>query len=80
MTFSEPAVGQTASLQKTVTPEDVAAFAAISPDANSLRLSDEFTKSSFFGKRVVHGMLTGSLISAAVANRLPGPGCRRHWQ
>ena len=31
-------------------------------------------KSTQFGGRIAHGFLTASVISAAVANRLPGPG------
>lgn len=74
MTFSELAVGQTASLQKAFTEADVAAFAEISLDNNPIHLSDKYAKESVFGRRVVHGMLTAGLISAVIANRLPGPG------
>lgn len=74
MTFSELAVGQTASLQKSFTEADVAAFAEISLDNNPIHLSDKYAKDTVFGRRVVHGMLTAGLISAVIANRLPGPG------
>lgn len=74
MTFSELEVGQTASLQKAFTEADVAAFAEISLDTNPIHLSEKYAKESVFGRRVVHGMLTAGLISAVVANRLPGPG------
>ena len=63
-----------ASLQKTFTDADVKLFAGISTDVNPLHISDEFAKNSIFGKRVVHGMLSASLISAVLANVLPGPG------
>lgn len=44
MTFSDLAVGQTASLQKTFTEADIATFAEISLDSNPIHLSDEYAK------------------------------------
>lgn len=74
MKFEDLYIGQKASLQKTFTDADVKLFAGISTDVNPLHISDEFAKTSIFGKRVVHGMLSASLISAVLANVLPGPG------
>ncbi|HRX14015.1 MAG TPA: MaoC family dehydratase [Eubacteriales bacterium] len=74
MKFSELKVGQKASLVKTFTDEDVRTFAKISLDTNPLHLSDEYAKTTIFGQRIVHGMLTSSLISAVIANKLPGEG------
>ncbi len=74
MTFAELFIGQNASLTKTFTPEDVETFAGISLDCNPVHMDDAYAKNTVFGKRIVHGMLTGSLISAVIANRLPGPG------
>ncbi len=74
MTFADLFVGRTDSLTKTFTLEDVEAFAAISLDTNPVHMDDNYAKSTVFGKRIVHGMLTASLISAVIANRLPGPG------
>ena len=50
------------------------AFAGISLDVNPIHMSDEYAKGSVFGRRVVHGILTSGLISAVLANQLPGPG------
>ena len=74
MTFDELKVGQKASVQKTFTAADVTAFAGISLDVNPIHMSDEAAKESVFGRRVVHGILTSGLISAVLANKLPGPG------
>ncbi|MEG1710502.1 MAG: MaoC family dehydratase [Clostridia bacterium] len=74
MKFEDLYVGQRASLQKTFTDADVKMFAGISTDVNPLHISDEFAKTTVFKKRVVHGMLSASLISAVLANVLPGPG------
>lgn len=74
MKFEELYVGQKASLQKTFTAADVTLFAGISLDVNPLHMSDGFAKDTIFGKRIVHGILTCGLISAVLANKLPGAG------
>ena len=74
MTFDELKVGQKASVQKTFTAADVTAFAGISMDVNPVHMSDAYAKTTVFGKRIVHGILTSGLISAVLANKLPGPG------
>jgi len=67
-------VGMSASFSKTITEADIVLFAGVSGDNNALHTDQEFAESSPFGGRVAHGMLTASLISAALANRIPGPG------
>jgi 3-hydroxybutyryl-CoA dehydratase len=67
-------VGSKASFRKTITEYDVCAFAGISGDLNPVHISITDANESVFGKRVAHGMLTASLISAVLGNRLPGPG------
>lgn len=74
MTFSELQVGQKASIQKTFTSSDVEAFAQVSLDTNPIHLDDEYAKTTVFGRRIAHGILTSGLISAVLANKLPGPG------
>jgi 3-hydroxybutyryl-CoA dehydratase len=68
-------VGQTASYTKTFTEGDLAAFAQASHDDNPVHFDEEFAATTPFGGRVVHGMLTASLISTVLAKALPGPGC-----
>ena len=74
MTFNDLQIGQKASVQKTFTAADVTAFAGISLDVNPIHMSDKYAESTIFGKRIVHGILTSGLISAVLANKLPGPG------
>ena len=64
--------GDTASLSKTIGDEDIRAFAEASGDHNPLHLDEEFAKQTRFGRRIAHGMLGASLISAVIANELPG--------
>ena len=66
--------GDTASISKTITDDDIQKFADASGDHNPLHLDDEFAKSTRFGRRIVHGMFSASLISAVIANQLPGQG------
>lgn len=67
-------VGQTATQSKTITETDIILFSAVSTDTNAIHLDEEYAKTTRFGTRIVHGFLTASLISSALANRLPGPG------
>jgi 3-hydroxybutyryl-CoA dehydratase len=67
-------VGETASLSKTITDDDIHAFADLVGDHNPVHLDDEFARTTRFGRRIAHGMLSASLISALLANKLPGQG------
>ena len=73
-TFDEISIGQTASYTKQVEERDVQLFAAVSGDVNPVHLDAEFAATTPFKERIAHGMLTGAIISAAIALELPGPG------
>jgi 3-hydroxybutyryl-CoA dehydratase len=64
--------GDTASLSKTISNDDVRAFADATGDRNPLHLNEEFAEQTRFGRCVAHGMLSASLISAVIAKELPG--------
>lgn len=67
-------VGMTATFAKTITEADIVLFAGVSGDNNAVHTNEEFAATTSFGGRIAHGFLTASVISAAIANRLPGPG------
>ncbi|MFL6333903.1 MAG: MaoC family dehydratase [Pyrinomonadaceae bacterium] len=67
-------VGDSAAISKTVADEDVRAFAELTGDRNPVHLDEEYAASTRFGRRIAHGMLGASLISAVLANELPGRG------
>jgi len=66
--------GMSASTAKTVTEADIVLFAGISTDTNAVHLNEEFAKTTMFGGRIAHGMLSVGFISAVLGTRLPGPG------
>ena len=67
-------IGQKATRTQTITDEMIRTFAALTGDSNPVHLDDAFAATTRFGRRIAHGMLAASLISAALANDLPGPG------
>lgn len=67
-------VGDAAELTRTITDEDVRAFAELTGDHNPVHLDEEYAKGTRFGRPIAHGMLGASLISALLANELPGRG------
>lgn len=74
MRYDELTVGQTAEYSKQVTDQDVLSFAGITGDFNPVHVDGEAAAKSRFGGRIAHGMLSAGLVSAAIANELPGPG------
>ncbi|HLG78177.1 MAG TPA: MaoC family dehydratase [Ktedonobacteraceae bacterium] len=69
-----PPVGTEATLSRTISEDDILLFAVVSGDKNPIHLDADYAKRSFFGQRIAHGFLIGSLISAVLGNELPGPG------
>ncbi|WP_436346565.1 CBS domain-containing protein [Natronorubrum sp. FCH18a] len=68
---STVSVGDVARFSKTISDEDVEAFAEITGDTNRVHLDEAYAAETRFGERIVHGVLANGLISAALA-RLPG--------
>jgi 3-hydroxybutyryl-CoA dehydratase len=67
-------VGQHARFTKTFTDDDVRRFIEITGDSNPLHVDDEFAAGTQFGRRVIHGMLSASILSTMVGMLLPGTG------
>lgn len=66
--------GDSATYSKTITDDDIRAFADLAGDHNSVHLDDEYSRKTRFGRRVAHGMLSASLISTVIGTQLPGSG------
>jgi len=73
-TFDEIQVGETASITRTLTQEDIKLFAVMSGDVNPAHLDEEYANNEIFHKVIAHGMWGGALISAVLGTTLPGPG------
>jgi 3-hydroxybutyryl-CoA dehydratase len=72
--FDELSVGQSAERTHVVGAGDIAAFAAVSGDANPMHLDEVYASTTTFGGRIAHGMLSAAYLSALLGNQLPGPG------
>lgn len=74
MEVTEFRIGQSGTFSKTLTQTDVYSYAGISGDFNPVHVNEMEAKNSLFGKQVVHGMLTASLISTVIGTVMPGKG------
>ena len=74
LAYDDIFIGQTASFSKLVEDQDIQMFSAVSGDVNPVHLDEAYAAGTMFRGRIAHGMLTGAVISAALAMELPGPG------
>lgn len=73
-TFDEIRIGESASLERTLSKADIDLFAVMSGDVNPAHMDEEFAKTSKFTEVIAHGMWGGALISTVLGTQLPGPG------
>lgn len=69
-----PNVGDTASMSKSISTDEIEMFAKVSGDVNPVHMDAAFAEKTRFGGRIAHGMWSASLISAVLGTKLPGPG------
>ena len=67
-------IGEVFSKSKLVTEKMINGFAKYSGDNNPLHLDENFASKTIFKKRIAHGFLIGSFISAVLGNDFPGQG------
>jgi 3-hydroxybutyryl-CoA dehydratase len=72
--FDELSLGQSAERSHVVGQADIEAFAQVSGDTNPVHLDEAYAKTTTFGGRIAHGMLSAAYISAVLGTQLPGPG------
>jgi len=65
-------VGDTWSTTREVTDELIREFAELSGDHNPIHLDEDFARSTRFGQRIAHGMLSAAFISAVLGNEFRG--------
>ena len=72
--IAELKVGNSASLTRNFTEDEVQTFALMSGDVNPSHVDAAFAASDPFHKVVAHGMWSAALISNVLGTQLPGPG------
>ncbi|MCX7944913.1 MAG: MaoC family dehydratase [Deltaproteobacteria bacterium] len=72
--FSDIKIGERASIKRSYNERDVELFIAVSQDYNPIHCSEEYAKTTRFGRRIVPGLLTASMISGVLGTKLPGYG------
>ena len=73
-TYDEINVGDTATLERTLTEQDIKLFAVMSGDINPAHVDPDYAMSSRFREVIGHGMWSGALISTVLGTEFPGPG------
>src|SRR5215216_2473883 len=63
-------LGDKFSNDRLVTDELIRKFAEVSGDYNPIHLDEEIAKTTRFGRRIAHGMLSGAFISAVLGYEL----------
>ncbi len=66
-------VGDSYSVRRTFTADDVATFAKVTGDCNPIHVDDAAARRAGFDRAIVHGQLVGSLFSFILGVHLPGP-------
>jgi 3-hydroxybutyryl-CoA dehydratase len=69
-----PYVGQRAVEEFEVSEAVIDSFGHASTDRNPVHFDEDYARTTQFGGRIAHGMLTASFVSAVLGNTLPGPG------
>ncbi|MGA7324509.1 MAG: MaoC family dehydratase [Rhodomicrobium sp.] len=73
--FEDLLIGMEASIVQIVDGDDLHMFARLTGDANPIHLDEKYAAITPFKRRIAHGMLSASYISAVFGTKLPGPGC-----
>jgi acyl dehydratase len=69
-----PKIGDTSSLTRTISAEDIRQFGNLVGDTNPVHIDEAFAGKTRFGRCIAHGMWGAALISAILGTQLPGPG------
>ncbi|KUK80699.1 MAG: MaoC domain protein dehydratase [Petrotoga mobilis] len=74
MKYEEIKINQVYEAERKITSHMVESFAEITGDKNPVHLDEEFASHTLFKKRIVHGMLSLSIVSSILGMEFPGPG------
>jgi phosphate acetyltransferase/phosphate butyryltransferase len=73
-TYDKINIGDSATLTRTLTKQDIQLFAIVTGDMNPAHLDETYARTDIFRQIVGHGMWTGSMFSVLLGMHLPGPG------
>lgn len=66
--------GEEKKVKKVMDENTILSFAEVSGDTNPIHLDERYAAGTIFERRVVHGMLVASYISAVIGTEFPGAG------
>jgi len=72
--YKDLSIGESISLKQTASDEYVRGMAELTGDDNPIHLDEEYSKNSFFGQRIAHGLFCDGMISRMLGTELPGLG------
>ena len=72
--FDEIEIGQSASVSRQLTMNELELFATVSGNRNPVHLDQNYAAETPQHKLIAHGMWSGALVSGVIGSRLPGPG------
>ncbi len=72
--YDEIEIGQSASMSRELTMDDIELFATVSGNSNPVHLDQKYAASSRHHKIIAHGMWSGALVSGVLGSKLPGSG------
>lgn len=61
--FGEVQIGQTFTFRRTFTDGDVSLFCGVTGDYNPYHIDESFAKENWYGRRIIPGLLTGSMLT-----------------
>lgn len=73
-TYDSLEVGQSYSVERVITAEDVQTYAELTGDDNPIHVDEAFASETRFGKRIVHGAFLLGIISKVLGRDFPGHG------
>jgi 3-hydroxybutyryl-CoA dehydratase len=72
--YEQIELGESFSVTKGISEADIANFGGVVGDFNPIHFDPQYAKTTMFGQRLAHGMMTASFISTAIGCGLPGKG------
>ncbi|NND70379.1 MAG: MaoC family dehydratase [Rhodothermales bacterium] len=73
-TYDNLEVGQSLSVERVITADDVLLYAQLTGDDNPIHVDEAYASETRFGKRIVHGAFLLGIISKVLGRDFPGHG------